>query len=119
MLVLKYSSLDKEKQLVKVMSNEKYGIFNIVAREVVVVPTFDCLQYHPHHNAIWAKQDGFYFRIDTQGDRIGNEQIAESDWAFVDKNDRCPSCAGGGCNRCYGFGIIPIGGDFTPYFMID
>lgn len=119
MVVLKYSFLDKDKQLVKVLSHGKYGIFNLTIKEVVAAPTFDCLQFHLHHNAIWAKRGGYYFAIDGFGNRLGEAPIPAQQWAFVDKNDRCPSCAGDGCNMCHGFGFIPFGGDFTPYFMID
>ncbi|WP_230392049.1 hypothetical protein [Pontibacter sp. FD36] len=116
MLILKYSHLSREKQLVKFLANGKYGIYNHLTDDIFVEPVFDLLQYHSHTDSIWAKENGHYFLIDHSGKRLDDVVIAEEDWMFVDKNDRCPSCTCNGCRNCYGFGVVPIGGDYSGYF---
>jgi hypothetical protein len=115
-MILKYRYLDKEKQMVKLLSEGKYGIYDLVQENVVVAPVFDSLQYHKEDDVIWAKQNGYYFRIDHNGNMEDDERIVESDWLYIDKNDRCPSCNGKGCVDCFGFGSVPIGGDYNHYF---
>lgn len=116
MMILTYSYLDKEKRMVKLLSEGKYGIYDLAQERIVVAPVLDCLQYHRHVDEIWAKRDGHYFRVDQSGNRRDSEQIAESEWGYIDKNDRCPSCGGKGCVECHGFGSVPISGDYSHYF---
>ncbi|TPE43598.1 hypothetical protein [Pontibacter mangrovi] len=116
MLILKYSHLDREKQLVKFLSHGSYGIYHLLTDIVLLEPTYDLLQYHSHTDLIWAKQNGFYFSIDAYGNKTDTEKIAEKDWLFIDKNDRCPSCNSKGCHACFGFGSVPAGGDYSYYF---
>ncbi|WP_460923066.1 hypothetical protein [Pontibacter brevis] len=116
MLILKYSYLDREKQLVKLLSNGSYGIFNLLTDSVLAEPVFDLLQYHSHTDSIWAKQNGFCFLIDHTGKRLSDAAVSEDEWMFIDKNDYCPGCHGNGCRNCHGFGIVPLGGDYASYY---
>ena len=116
MLILKYSYLDRDRHLVKLLVKGKYGIYSLAQAKLVAEPAFDLLQYHSRKDSIWAKKDGFYFLIDHAGNRLGDVSVSEDEWMFVDKNDRCPSCNGACCSDCHGFGIVPFKGDYSGYF---
>jgi len=108
--------LGSNHRLVKILVDGKYGILNLITDEIEAVPVFDQLQFHSTTDTIWAKRDGYYYVIDQNGNRTSNELIAEKDWMYIDQSDVCPKCKGGGCFDCYGFGVVPIGGDYEAYF---
>ncbi|WP_377483401.1 hypothetical protein [Pontibacter toksunensis] len=119
MLILKYSYLNRNMNLVKVLHNEKYGIYDLAKSEVLTEPQYDVLQYLPELDAIVAKKDGYYFYIDVYGNLMDTVMVAEQDWGIIDKNDTCPACFGHCCSDCHGFGIVSISGSYDELFNSD
>lgn len=116
--ILKYSYLHSNQQLVKVLNLGKYGIYDIVENRIIVEPAFDYIEYESD-DVLIAKKDGFYFKIDSVGNRLDDEVISEADWLYIEKADICPYCEGNGAACCLGFGIVPIKGDWEAYMGDD
>ncbi|MBK0401812.1 hypothetical protein I5M27_02380 [Adhaeribacter sp. BT258] len=104
-MILKYSFLNPEETLVKYLKNDKYGIYDLSKSAMLIKAKFDYIGID--NNQIIGETDREFFLITLPEYNEIKLLNYEPDFFFY-KFDRCPACAGGGCQGCDGIGMQKI-----------